>query len=185
MAWRDPPSLSLPTICPDNDWNALELLDGEGTPREGRLRHIPCHSSLFKGPGGEWPCAFWEPGYRWPSRSRPVRAPEVPAGQAAEPASASGERPFVVFAQPRLLIDRLGTPFAPPVTVGSTVSAETLRSDAPEIVEIDSAGALVGRRNGRTLVRSLADGSQVLEVEVQAATVPDNRPVLGEGARTC
>ncbi len=95
---------------------------------------------------------------------------EATAGKQAQPAGAPGERPFVVFAQRRLLIDRLGVPFAPPVTVGSTASPETLRSDAPGIVDVDPTGALVGRRNGRALVRSPANG-QVLEVEVHAASV--------------
>ena len=98
-------------------------------------------------------------------------APEGPAaGQSAEPASAPSDRPFVVFSQRRLVIDRLGVPFAPPVTVGSTASPETLRSDAPEIVEVDPSGALVGRRNGRALVRSSSEAGQVLEVEVRAAS---------------
>lgn len=99
-------------------------------------------------------------------------APDEPkAGDAGGPGAAPGERPFVVFSQQRLLIDRLGVPIAPPVTVGSTVSAETLRSDAPETVDVDSSGGLVGRRNGRALVRSLADATHVLEVEVRAASV--------------
>ncbi len=85
-------------------------------------------------------------------------------------ASAPGEQPFAVFTKGQLVIDRLGMPFAPPITVGSTASPQTLRSDAPEIVEVDAAGALVGRRNGRALVRSPTDPAQVLEVEVRAAS---------------
>lgn len=85
-------------------------------------------------------------------------------------ASAPGEQPFAVFTKGQLVIDRLGMPFAPPITVGSTASPQTLRSDAPEIVEVDAAGALVGRRNGRALVRSSTDPAQVLEVEVRAAS---------------
>jgi hypothetical protein len=81
---------------------------------------------------------------------------------------AAVDKPFVGFRLASLTIDRLETPVAPPVTPGSSPSPATLGSDAPDVVSIQSDGALVAHRNGRTTVRALP-GGQALVVDVLAA----------------
>ena len=78
--------------------------------------------------------------------------------------------PFVVFTTPKMVIDQLGRPVPAPVTVGSQPSPETLSSDAPDIVEVTAAGALVARRNGRATVRARGGGESQLEVEARAVS---------------
>jgi hypothetical protein len=77
----------------------------------------------------------------------------------------------VVFAQSRLVIDRLGAEVAAPVTVGSTPSPVTMASDSPDVVEVTPGGRLLARREGRAQIRAAGDPAQKLEVDV--------RPVAG------
>lgn len=93
---------------------------------------------------------------REPARQAPQAAPLRPA---AAP-------PFAVFSQPSLVIDRLGVPVAPPVTVGSTPSGTTMTSDAPHVVTVEPSGGLVAHQDGVATIRS-AGGS--LEVVVRTA----------------
>jgi len=110
------------------------------------------------------------------------------AGEAAAPPTASPAAPsgaFVVFTAPALTIDRLDVPVPVPATVGSTPSPQTLSSDAPDVVSLDAAGALVGHRSGRATVRT-PDGRGVLEVEVRpvsALAVVPARLTLRTGGR--
>ena len=76
---------------------------------------------------------------------------------------------FVVFSQPALVIDRLGVPVSPPVTVGSTPAPDTLASDSPDVVSVETSGALVAHRNGDATVRAQR-GGETLRVEVRAAS---------------
>lgn len=79
-----------------------------------------------------------------------------------------GSEPFVVFTASDILITQLGSAVAAPVTLGSQPSPATLVSDAPGSVEVAADGALVGRRNGSSVVRSAGSGS-ALRVRVEAA----------------
>jgi hypothetical protein len=63
-------------------------------------------------------------------------------------------RPFVAFSRPELLIDRLETPVAAPVTAGSRLTHSALVSHDPAIVSIDPTGELVAHRNGKATVTS-------------------------------
>lgn len=102
------------------------------------------------------------------------------------PASAPGvETPFAVFREGALVIDRLGVPVPPPVTVGSTPSQATLTSDAPEIVSVLPDGSLVGRRAGRASIHAVGGTGQPLQVEVvavSAAAISPDRLELRPGA---
>jgi hypothetical protein len=78
------------------------------------------------------------------------------------------DRPFVVFSQPSLVIDKLGEPYRAPVSGGSSPSPATIRSDDPSVVEVRQDGAIVGTRNGRTTLRTLSGEDSTLEIEVRA-----------------
>lgn len=82
---------------------------------------------------------------------------------------AAVDKPFVGFRQAGLTIDRFETPVAPPVTPGSSTSPATLASDAPDVVSVQSDGALVAHRNGRANVRAVPGGG-TLAVEVVAVS---------------
>ncbi len=92
-------------------------------------------------------------------------------GERLANAPAAGEspvdRPHVVFSQRSLVIARLGAPVAPPVSVPSRPSPETMSSDDPATVRIDASGTLVGLRPGRTTIRTLHGEGSSLEVEVR------------------
>lgn len=95
----------------------------------------------------------------------------------APPAGASlVDRPFVAFNQPTLVINRLGVPVATPVSVGSSPSPATIRSDDLSIVRVDASGALVGVANGVTRVRPSDLQGRSLEVTVRAASAVAIRP---------
>lgn len=92
---------------------------------------------------------------------------------------------FVVFAERKMVIDRLGVAVPLPVTVGSGPSPDNLQNDAPEIVTIGSGGALTAHRNGHATIRTV-DGHGQLAVEVQSATAIRIEPAtvrLAMGAR--
>src|SRR5689334_10206052 len=74
---------------------------------------------------------------------------------------------FAVFREPMLTITALEEPVAAPVTVGSTASPETIKSDAPDIVSIDPSGALVAHRDGRATLHGTGSHAPLL-VEVEA-----------------
>ena len=78
------------------------------------------------------------------------------------------DRPHVVFRRRSLVISRLGVPVAPPVSVPSRPSPETMRSDDPDTVRVEASGALVGLRPGRATIRTLHGEGSSLEVEVRA-----------------
>jgi hypothetical protein len=88
---------------------------------------------------------------------------------APRPGESPVDQPFVVFSQRSFVIDRLGAPVRPPVSVGSAPSIDTIRSDDPSIVQVDRSGALLGIGNGATRVRTLQGEGSSLEVEVRAA----------------
>src|SRR5258708_33042207 len=64
-----------------------------------------------------------------------------------------------------MVIDRLQVPMQPPYAVGSTPSGGLLKSSDPSIVEIDSAGNLIGHRSVEVVVRG--SGAAALRVVVQ------------------
>lgn len=74
------------------------------------------------------------------------------------------DRDFVVFAAPGLVIDRLGSPVAAPVTVGSRPGPRTMTSDDPDVVSVGADGTLVAHRQGTTRVRSEGSGSSLTVV---------------------
>lgn len=98
------------------------------------------------------------------------------------------ERPFVVFAEGRLEVDRLGEPVAAPVTVGSHPSQDTMSSDAPDVVSVEPDGRLLAHRAGTARVRSATGGRELLVVvsntsrvgvaQVVIATQDEPSPVL-------
>lgn len=103
------------------------------------------------------------------SRSALIAIIFVGCGQAGvEPPDVTAV-PFVVFAQSKLVIDRLGVAFPIPVTVGSTASPDTLVSDAPGVVSVGPGGVLTAHRNGTATIRT-ADGHGELSVKVHAAS---------------
>lgn len=79
------------------------------------------------------------------------------------PALAPGR--FVVFSESRLVLDDLETPTLLPITVGSDMAAELIRSDDPRIATVDSTGHVVGHRPGQTTLRTNTSASRLL-VEV-------------------
>lgn len=106
--------------------------------------------------------------------------------------AASGQSPqrrgkaFVVFAVPDFVIDRTAVPILPPMTPGSELSPTTAFSEAPDIVSVDPSGALVGRRNGRALVRAVDTGSvlRVLVAAVESIRIVPDRVRLEPRAQT-
>lgn len=96
-------------------------------------------------------------------------------------------KPYAVFVRPTLVIDRLNTPVAAPVSAGSQPSSATMVSDAPAIVSIDVSGSLVAHGNGSTIVRAKGTGSllqvQVLDVKHLSATPEVLRLNAGQDAR--
>ncbi len=97
-----------------------------------------------------------------PSHPEPRKVGPV-AGEAAV------DKPFVGFRQASLVIDRLETPVAPPITAGSRPSPATMASDAPDVVTVLDDGSLVAHRNGRATIRAVRGGGP-LAVEVLAAS---------------
>ena len=79
----------------------------------------------------------------------------------------SPEHRFVAFRRHSMWIDRLDVPIAPPLAAGSSPSRELVRSESPDVVEVDANGWLIGRSNGRTTVWSTS-GSK-LDVTVASA----------------
>lgn len=94
-----------------------------------------------------------------------TREPSVPATTGGGVETPAPDR-FVVFARDRLTISRLGVPVPPPVTVGSSPSAEHLASDNPDVVMVTDSGELVARRNGTARVLNLAKPGDALVVDV-------------------
>jgi hypothetical protein len=86
----------------------------------------------------------------------------------APPIGASSvDRPHVVFTSSELLIDLLGSPVPPPVSIASTPSPSTMESDAPDIVSVGSDGSLVAHRSGSAVVRARGDSRSQLRVRVE------------------
>jgi hypothetical protein len=83
-------------------------------------------------------------------------------------------RAFVVFSGAALEIDRVGEPVAAPVLVGSRPSPETMTSDAPDVVSVETDGRLLAHREGRASIRS-ASGGPSLAVTVRIASAGDKR----------
>jgi len=77
------------------------------------------------------------------------------------------DRPFVVFRERELRIERLEAPVPAPVSVGSRPSPETMVSDSPEVVSIDASGALVAHRPGSAVLRSVHGEGSSLAVRVE------------------
>lgn len=89
--------------------------------------------------------------------------------QQGTPSTASADEvPFVVFVEPRLVMDGVGATASVPAAVGSTVSSRTLTSSDPRVVEVMADGGLRARSPGRATVRATSNPAQVLEVEVRA-----------------
>jgi len=82
----------------------------------------------------------------------------------------SQQRTFIAFTAKRLYIDKLDTPVAAPVAVGSIVSPATIESDAPDILTVDGRGFLVAHRNGNAFVHPRGDGSTGFTAEVRSIT---------------
>jgi hypothetical protein len=83
-----------------------------------------------------------------------------------QPKSAGATGRFTVFRERELVLHSLELPVQPAVTVGSSIGPDLVSSSAPDVVSVDSAGSLVGHRNGSVVVRS-KNGSALL-VRVQA-----------------
>jgi hypothetical protein len=66
-----------------------------------------------------------------------------------------------------MVLTRVGVPVAAPVSIGSAPSPLTMASEDSSIVSVDSAGRLVGKRNGRTRVNTLHGEGSSLTVEVR------------------
>lgn len=100
---------------------------------------------------------------------REASAPDpIPPGPLAPAVGESPvDRPFVVFRERELLIDRLEAPVPTPISVGSRPSTETMTSDSPEVVSIDASGALVAHRPGSTVIRSIHGEGSSLAVRVE------------------
>jgi len=81
--------------------------------------------------------------------------------------SPGGPNEVLVFRERSMVIDRFEQPTPTPVTVGSVVRGDLLKSDSPAIVTIDPAGNLLAHQNGHAVVQSVRSGSR-LEVEVRA-----------------
>ena len=94
--------------------------------------------------------------------------PQPPVAGTPSTASAD-EVPFVVFVEPKLVIEGVGATASVPAAVGSTVSARTLTSSDPRVVEVTAEGALRARSAGTTTVRATRNPAQVLVVEVREA----------------
>lgn len=69
--------------------------------------------------------------------------PGEPPGAVEVVTSPSMQR-FVAFRQSALTLEALETPTVPPVTVGSTVSADLLTTSDSGVVGVDAAGNLIG-----------------------------------------
>jgi hypothetical protein len=82
--------------------------------------------------------------------------------------TAAPEAPFAAFYLSTMVVDRLETPVAPPYAAGSTRSGPLLTSSDPKVVTVDSAGNLVGHRNGQATIRT--SGGSSLSVVVQAVS---------------
>jgi len=100
-----------------------------------------------------------------PQRPRGDSAP----GQPAE--TVSSQKAFVVFAAAEFVIDRIGIPIGPPVTVGSLPSPTTMWSEAPEVVAVEPSGELRGLRNGTTTVRAIGTGSAIRVTVAEAESI--------------
>jgi len=90
--------------------------------------------------------------------------PELEARLAQARQRLDGEH--VVFSEPSMLIERLGVPLAPPVTVGSRPALATLASDDPGVVSVEEDGRLLAHRAGRTLLRAVGSSSVLAVVVV-------------------
>jgi hypothetical protein len=97
-------------------------------------------------------------------------APPVASATPPKFGDARIDRPFVVFNQRSFVIDHVGVPMRPPVSIGSRPSPETIASDDCSVVQVDATGALVGLRNGRVVVRSRGGEGSSLDVEVKAVS---------------
>lgn len=97
-----------------------------------------------------------------------TRLEEARKLNAPAPGDSAMDRPHVVFSRRSLVIDRLGVPNAPPVSVGSSPSPATMRSSNPAIVEVTSTGELRASRNGTVRIETLHGEGSSLEVEVRA-----------------
>src|SRR5438477_119460 len=93
---------------------------------------------------------------------------ELAACDPTKPNKSDDGHEVLVFSQKVIVLDHLGIPTAPPVTVGSVVRSSLLESDAPAIVAIDHNGFLVPLQNGHATIRSKLSGSE-LSVDVSAA----------------
>ncbi len=101
--------------------------------------------------------------------------PQPPVAGTPSTASAD-EVPFVVFVEPKLVIEGVGATASVPAAVGSTVSARTLTSSDPRVVEVTAEGALRARSAGRATIRATGNPAQALEVEVREARPPGTNP---------
>ena len=91
--------------------------------------------------------------------SRNASQPEMPRSE---------RQGFLAFTAKHLYIDKLETPVAAPVAVGSNSSPATIESDAPDIVTVDRRGYLVAHRNGNAFVHARGDSSRGFTVEVRS-----------------
>ena len=101
--------------------------------------------------------------------------------QQGTPSTASADEvPFVVFVEQRLVLEGVGSVVPAPAAVGSTVSARTVSSSEPKVVEVTADGELRARSLGRATISATTNPAQRLEVEVREAPAP--RPGAGSGA---
>ena len=115
-------------------------------------------------------------------RDASAPAPVPPRPLAPAIGESPVDRPFVVFRDRELLIDRLEVAVPAPVSVGSRPSADTMASDSPEVVSVDPSGALVAHRPGSTVIRSLHGEGSALAVRVEPPR-PGSPSRLGNDAR--
>lgn len=110
--------------------------------------------------------------------------PGEPPGAVEVVTSPSMQR-FVAFRQSALTLEALETPTVPPVTVGSTVSADLLTTSDSGVVGIDAAGNLIGHRNGTATIRSQSGSLLAVTVDAVASIrLEPEHLVLAAGQQT-
>jgi len=102
-----------------------------------------------------------------------------PPQQGIPSTASADEVPFVVFVERSLVLEGVGSVVPVPAAVGSTVSARTVSSSDPRIVEVMPDGGLRARSLGRATISATTNPAQRLEVEVREA--PAASSVAGSG----
>jgi hypothetical protein len=97
---------------------------------------------------------------------------------------APADNRVVAFRQSTFVIDQLDTPTMPPYAVGSIPSRDSLASSDQSVVDIDSSGGLIGRRNGEAIVTARGDAKlRVIVRAVRALAVEPAQLSMPLGSR--